>query len=82
VAHPFAHFAKGWVKASRGTRTLPVFHSRLELPSLYEDKRMLPVRFDDIGSADILRLVEDKTSERKIKYLQGGILPSRCKRKT
>jgi len=26
---------------------------------------MLPTRFDDIGSADILRLVEDKTSERK-----------------
>jgi hypothetical protein len=26
---------------------------------------MLPVRFDEIGSADILRLVEDKTSERK-----------------
>jgi hypothetical protein len=26
---------------------------------------MLPVRFDDIDSADILRLVEDRTSERK-----------------
>jgi hypothetical protein len=26
---------------------------------------MLPVRFDDIGSADILHLVEEKTSERK-----------------
>jgi predicted HTH transcriptional regulator len=26
---------------------------------------MLPDRFDDIGSADILRLVDDKTSERK-----------------
>jgi predicted HTH transcriptional regulator len=26
---------------------------------------MLPVRFDDIGSAEVLRLVEGKTSERK-----------------
>src|ERR1700676_5539338 len=44
-----------------GGRELP-FHQRLQ---------MLPIRFHDIGSDDILRLVENKSSERKtLEYKQ------------